>query len=83
MLDIILDKQAIGSTDIRLFHIKEIAKGYLQKIQRLEKASPFSFLGTALSKKEDRMAECAKIYLKLGNFKEYCEILVSLSKKLI
>ena len=31
-------------------------------------------LGTALSKKEDRLAEAASLMLKSGNFQEYCEI---------
>ena len=35
-------------------------------------------LGTALSKKEDRMKEAAKLMLKSGNFKEYCEIQMQL-----
>ncbi len=63
----------------QIHHISGIAKAYLAKAQRLETASPFAFLGTPLSKKEDRMAECAKIYLKLGDFKGYCEKMVLLS----
>ncbi len=59
--------------------LSKIAQSYYAKIQKLETASPFSFLGTPLSKKEDRMAECAKMYLKLGNFKAYCELMISLS----
>lgn len=31
-------------------------------------------LGTALSKKEDRMKEAANLMIKSGNFQEYCEI---------
>ena len=31
-------------------------------------------LGTALSKKEDRLMEAANLMLKSGNFQEYCEI---------
>jgi hypothetical protein len=31
-------------------------------------------LGTALSKKEDRMREAASLMLKMGHFLEYCEI---------
>ena len=60
-------------------HTNDIAKSYYSKIQKLETASPFAFLGTVLSKKEDRLVECAKTYLKLGNFKAYCEIMISLS----
>lgn len=31
-------------------------------------------LGTALAKKEDRLIEAANLYLKSGNFQEYCEL---------
>ena len=64
----------------RIAHLGKIVQSYYGKIQKLETASPFAFLGTPLSKKEDRMAECAKMYLKLGNFKAYCECMISLSK---
>jgi hypothetical protein len=40
--------------------------------------SGLKMLGTALSKKEDRLAEAANLMLKSGNFKEYCEIQMSL-----
>jgi len=36
-------------------------------------------LGTALSKKEDRMKEAAKLMLKSGSFQDYCEIMMSLN----
>ena len=36
--------------------------------------SGMKMLGTALSKKEDRLAEAANLMLKSGNFQEYCEI---------
>ncbi len=65
----------------RILHINDLAKAYYGKIQKLETASPFTFLGTALSKKEDRAAECARLLLKLGNFKGYCEIMCSLSTR--
>lgn len=35
-------------------------------------------LGTALSKREDRLAEASALMLKSGNFQEYCEIQMSL-----
>jgi hypothetical protein len=38
-----------------------------------------SLLGTSLAKKEDRLNEVGKTYLKLGRFKEYCETLITLS----
>jgi len=35
-------------------------------------------LGTALSKKEDRLRESARLMLLTGNFQDYCEIMMSL-----
>lgn len=35
-------------------------------------------LGTALSKKEDRLKEAANLMLKAGNFQEYCELQMQL-----
>ena len=40
--------------------------------------SGMKMLGTALSKKEDRLAEASNLMLKSGNFAEYCEIQMSL-----
>lgn len=37
-------------------------------------------LGTALSKKEDRLKEAASLMLKSGNFQEYCEIMMHLKE---
>jgi hypothetical protein len=33
-----------------------------------------------MAKKEDRLLESAKLYLKLGNFKQYCEIMIQLEQ---
>lgn len=35
-------------------------------------------LGTALSKKEDRLKESASLLLKAGNFQGYCETMLSM-----
>jgi len=65
--------------DESVSHGENIVKNYYERINKLETITPFAFLGTPLSKKEDRMAECGRLYLLLGNFKAYCEIMVSLS----
>lgn len=36
-------------------------------------------LGTALSKKEDRLKESANLMLKSGSFQDYCEIMMQLN----
>ena len=66
-----------GKINNRILHMSDMAGAYLSKAQFLESSTTMSMLGTALTKKEDRMMECAKIYLKLGQVKEYCEILIS------
>lgn len=35
---------------------------------------------TQFAKKEDRLEEAARLYLRSGNFKEYCEILFELGQ---
>ncbi len=80
IIDTIINKTK-SATDNRVLHISDIAQAYYSRAQQLESASPFSFLGTSLTKKEDRMAECARIYLKLGDVKQFCEIMISLSKE--
>ena len=37
-----------------------------------------SMLGTALAKKEDRLAEAARLNLISGNFQQYCEVMIQL-----
>lgn len=74
----IVNHQEIKPTN-RILHVNDIARAYYSKAQQLESASPFAYLGSALAKKEDRIAECAKYYLKLGDVRQYCELLISLS----
>lgn len=77
MLSNILKSESGFEGDVN--YVGNIIKNYYERIHKLETTTPFAFLGTPLSKKEDRMIECAKLYLLLGNFKAFCEIMVSLS----
>ena len=77
LLDMLINKKPIDPTN-KILTSNDIARAYYAKIEQLETASPFSFLGTSLAKKEDRQIECAKMYLKLGDVKKYCEIMMSL-----
>jgi len=79
LLEMILTQKEIDSNN-KIHHINDIVRAYYSKILQLETAGPFSFLGTALAKKEDKLAECAKMYLKLGDVKQYCEIMISLNQ---
>lgn len=58
----------------RVFHIQDSTLAYQSKAQDLLQVSGLKMLGTALSKKEDRMKEAAKLMLKSGNYQNYCDI---------
>ncbi len=73
----LINKQEVNPSS-RILHVNDIARAYYSKKEQLETASPFAYLGTALAKKEDRLAECARISLKLGDVKQYCETMISL-----
>ena len=79
LLDMCINKTEVHPEN-RIRHINDITRAYYSKIEQLETAGPFSFLGTALAKKEDRLMECAKMHLKLGDIKQYCEIMMSLGQ---
>ena len=59
---------------MRVNHISDITFAYQSKARELMQVSGMKMLGTALSKKEDRLAEASALMLKSGNFQEYCEI---------
>lgn len=44
----------------------------------MQQVSGLKLLGTALSKKEDRLKESANLMLKSGSFQDYCEIMMSI-----
>jgi len=77
LLDLMINSKQANSSN-KILHVNDLPKAYHSRIQELETASPFSFLGTPLAKKETRMMECAKMYLKLGEVKKYCKMMISL-----
>jgi len=62
----------------RIFHIQDAQQAYMTRAQELLQVSGMKMLGTALSKKEDRMKEAANLMLKSGHIQEYCEIQMDL-----
>ncbi|OMJ90152.1 hypothetical protein SteCoe_7544 [Stentor coeruleus] len=58
--------------------IEELFSSRSSKATELETASGMAYLGSALAKKEDRLKEAAKTHLKLGNIKQYCELMIKL-----
>ena len=79
LLNMLVNKHEI-SPENKIRHVNDIVKAYYSKIEQLETAGPFSYLGTALAKKDDRLMECARMYLKLGDIKQYCEIMFTLGQ---
>ena len=45
---------------------------------KLHKAGGMQYYGTPYAKKEDRLLEAANLYLKSGQLKEYCDVMVLL-----
>lgn len=78
LLDTIINKLEVSPNN-RILHVNDMARAYFARMEQLEAAGPFAYLGTALAKKEDRMAECARICLKLGDVRQFCETMISLS----
>lgn len=79
LLDYFLNKKECKSSN-QILPIESICNSKRSRASELETASGLSFLGSALAKKEDRLIEAAKIHLKLGNIREYCEIMIKLGK---
>lgn len=63
-----------NTASLRINHISDITFVYQTKARELKEVSGMKMLGTALAKKEDRLLEAANLYLKSGNFQEYCEL---------
>lgn len=53
---------------LRVHHISDVSAAYSSKAQALIQANPMKMLGSALAKKEDRLAEAARLNLVSGNF---------------
>ncbi len=79
MINYILNNKPCRATN-QIIPVEELCAVKRSRATELETASGMAFLGSALAKKEDRLSEAAKIYLKLGNIKQYCEIMIKLKK---
>ncbi len=58
----------------RVNHIQDISVAYQSKARELLQTNGMQMLGTALSKREDRLVAASQLMLKAGNIREYCEI---------
>jgi WD repeat-containing protein 17 len=66
------------NTNNTILPVEELYSNRITKANQLETASDMAYLGSSLAKKEDRLKESAKTHLKLGNVKQYCEIMIKL-----
>lgn len=60
----------------RIAHISDLVSIFKAKVEDLSTSSNLAYLGTEFARKEERMAECAKLLLSIGDFKGYCEIMM-------
>ncbi|CAG9315711.1 unnamed protein product [Blepharisma stoltei] len=79
ILNFLLNKKECNPND-QILPIESICQSKKSRAAELETASGMAFLGSALAKKEDRLIEAAKIHLKLGNIRQYCELMIKLEK---
>ncbi|CDW86163.1 wd repeat-containing protein 17 [Stylonychia lemnae] len=68
------------SYELKVLHCAQLAQAMKEKADKLRKATGMSMYNTQYSKKEDRLQEAAKIYLRTGQFREYCETLFDLEE---
>jgi WD repeat-containing protein 17 len=73
-----IQKRKAVSLDNPILPIEELFASRSSKAAELETASGMAYLGTALAKKDDRLKEAARTHLKLGNIKQYCELMIKL-----
>ena len=64
--------------DLKVLPCAQIAKVFHEKALKLKQASGMQMYNTQFAKKEDRLQEAAKLFLRSGRFKEYCETLMEL-----
>jgi hypothetical protein len=64
--------------ELKVLHSAQIAQSVMATATKLRHAHGMQMFNTQFAKKEDRLQEAAKLYLRAGNFREYCETLVEL-----
>eukprot|EP00347_Sterkiella_histriomuscorum_P001098 403373336 len=66
--------------ELKVLHCAQIAVVFKDKADKLKQASGMQMYNTQFAKKEDRLHEAAKLYLRSGQFREYCEVLMDLGE---
>eukprot|EP00743_Colponemidia_sp_Colp-15_P006499 GILK01006998.1.p1 GENE.GILK01006998.1~~GILK01006998.1.p1 ORF type:complete len:1239 (+),score=161.70 GILK01006998.1:69-3785(+) len=63
-----------------LLHVNDLALAYKSRAQDLESIRiTKQGLGVGAVKREDRLHQAALLHMKLGNFRQYCELMVDLN----
>lgn len=61
-------------------HCALIGLAIREKATSLRRAHGMQMINTQYAKKEDRLQEAARLYLRIGNFRDYCETLFELGQ---
>jgi len=64
--------------DLKVLHCAQIGLAVMSQAHKLRRAHGMQLYNTQFAKKEDRLQEAAKLYLRAGNFRDYCETLIEL-----
>ena len=75
----IIVKKSPGDLHNRVLHISDISSAVDSHAKELTKSKSLKIKGQ-FGKKEDRKRKGAELYLKLGNYKEFCEIMIELGE---
>lgn len=78
MLKVII-KDSPGSLHHRVLHISDISQAVESHALELTRSKSLKIKGN-FGKKEDRKRKGAELFLKLGNYKEFCEIMIELGE---
>jgi hypothetical protein len=60
--------------ELKVLHAFQIALAMKDQAKFLNKAHGMQMLNSQFSKKEDRLHEAARLFLRSGNFRDYCEV---------
>lgn len=59
---------------MQVVHSSHLSEVLLAKAMKYKNATGMQFINTPWAKKEDRLQEAAKLCLKSGHIREFCEI---------
>lgn len=69
-----------AQTSDEVTHLFDLPEKTLERANFLRQASGMQLLNTQFAKKEDRLKEAARLYMRLGRIRDFCEIQFELKK---